>query len=162
MVTAKTPASADRRCRWTSSSPSNGRTGVLTGGFRYEPAAPNTAPVIRSIDRAGQAPQAAPVVCRLWRNHSNHARRRGRGVGGNTAGIPMAAGVRRNVRRNRARSRLDRATARDVALNVHDPGDGYSMGRMSSTRSIAVRLHNSVEEVRNLVVGVPRGVRQLD
>ena len=32
----------------------NGRTAVLTGGFRYEPLGPNTAPVIRSIAAQGR------------------------------------------------------------------------------------------------------------
>jgi hypothetical protein len=31
----------------------NGRTGILTGGFRYEPAAANVAPIIRSITAQG-------------------------------------------------------------------------------------------------------------
>jgi hypothetical protein len=39
----------------------NGRTAVLTGGFRYEPAGPNTAPVIRSITAQGRRPRQPPT-----------------------------------------------------------------------------------------------------
>lgn len=52
-VTAKTPSS-------TIAGPvdvmvsSSGRTSVLTGGFRYDPLAPNTSPVIRSIAAQGR------------------------------------------------------------------------------------------------------------
>ncbi len=35
----------------------SGRTSTLTGGFRYEPTAPNTAPVIRSITAQGSRPK---------------------------------------------------------------------------------------------------------
>jgi hypothetical protein len=53
MLTAKTPAS-------TTAGPSdivvtlNGRTQTLAGGFRYDPIAPNTAPVITSITAQGR------------------------------------------------------------------------------------------------------------
>jgi len=53
MLTAKTPASS-------TAGPSdvvvtlNGRTQTLTGGFRYDPIAPNTAPVITSITAQGR------------------------------------------------------------------------------------------------------------
>ncbi len=39
----------------------NGRTAVLTGGFRYEPAGPNTAPVIRSITAQGRRARQPPM-----------------------------------------------------------------------------------------------------
>jgi hypothetical protein len=39
----------------------NGRTAVLTGGFRYEPAGPNTAPVIRSIAAQGRRLRQPPA-----------------------------------------------------------------------------------------------------
>ena len=39
----------------------NGRTGVLAGGFRYEPLPPNTAPVIRSIAAQGRRPRQPPT-----------------------------------------------------------------------------------------------------
>ena len=41
----------------------NGRTAVLTGGFRYDPTGPNTAPVIQINRRAGKAPQATSDFC---------------------------------------------------------------------------------------------------
>jgi len=56
MLTAKTPVSP------TAGSVDivvtlNGRSQVLAGGFRYEPIAPNTAPVIRSIAAQGRRPR---------------------------------------------------------------------------------------------------------
>jgi hypothetical protein len=39
----------------------NGRTSVLAGGFRYEPLAPNIAPVIRSITAQGRRPRQPPT-----------------------------------------------------------------------------------------------------
>ena len=38
----------------------NGRTAALTGGFRYEPTGPNTAPVIRSIAAQGKRLRQPP------------------------------------------------------------------------------------------------------
>ena len=53
MVTAKTPASAIAGAVDIVVS-SGDRSTVLTGGFRYEPTAPNTLPVIRSIAAQGR------------------------------------------------------------------------------------------------------------
>ena len=59
-IAAKTPAS-------TIAGPvdvvvtQSGRTATLTGGFRYEPAGPNTAPVIRSIAAQGRRPNQPPT-----------------------------------------------------------------------------------------------------
>ena len=39
----------------------SGRTAVLTGGFRYEPSGPNTAPVIRSIAAQGRRLRQPPT-----------------------------------------------------------------------------------------------------
>ena len=39
----------------------SGRTATLTGGFRYEPAGPNTAPVIRSIAAQGRRLRQPPA-----------------------------------------------------------------------------------------------------
>jgi hypothetical protein len=59
-IAAKTPAS-------TTAGPVdvvvtlNGRTAVLTGGFTYEPAGPNTAPIIRSIAAQGRRLREPPT-----------------------------------------------------------------------------------------------------
>ncbi len=122
-LTAKTPAS-------TIAGPVDvvvtlsGRTATLTGGFRYEPAAPNTAPVIRSITAQGRRLEQPPMFADY----------------GETIQITLVVedaespaaqlayqwqALRRNIQRNRPAGRLDRAGRRHVAVNVHHPGDGY-------------------------------------
>lgn len=56
MITAKTPASSIAATVEVAVTLS-GRTGVLATGFRYEPTAPNTAPVITSITAQGKRPR---------------------------------------------------------------------------------------------------------
>ena len=60
VVTAKTPASSIAGAVDVVVTLS-GRTDVLAGGFRYEPTGPNTAPVIKSIAAQGTRPRQPPA-----------------------------------------------------------------------------------------------------
>jgi hypothetical protein len=60
MVTAKTPVSAIAGAVDVAVT-LNGRTQVLAGGFRYDPTAPNAAPVIKSIAAQGKRLRQPPT-----------------------------------------------------------------------------------------------------
>ena len=89
-IAARTPASTDRRaggrCRHAEWPHCRAYRRIQVRARRSEHRAGH-----QINRRAGQAPEATPDVCGLRRNHSNYARRRGRGVAGGAACISMAA-----------------------------------------------------------------------
>ncbi len=99
-----------------------------------------------SIDhRARQPSETARLVCRLWRDHSGIARRRGRGVACDAARISVAC-VRRIIHGNRAASHLDGAVGGTLP-SVCTIDVIVSDGPHVLTTSLSVRVHNSAVEV---------------
>ena len=159
MMTAKTPASAIAGVVDIAVS-LNGRTGLLPGGFRYEPLAPNSALVIRSMTAQGRRVrqpssfadygETIQITLVIDDAESAAAQRtyQWRACGGNFVGTGLLR-------------RLDRAASRHVAstctIEVTVPDGPHLLNR-----SIVVRVHNSVDEVGNPVVEFLDEFAQLD
>ena len=159
MLTAKTPASATAG-NVDIAVTLNGRTGTLAGGFRYDPAAPNTAPVIRSMTAQGRrirqpssfADYGETIQVALVVEDAESAPAQltyqWRACGGNFVGTGPVG-------------RLDSATSRYVALDMHDRGDGSrwtALPQQVYCRAAAQLRRRGAKPGRR----IPRGVRQLD
>ena len=149
MVTAKTPVSAvagpvDIAITL------NGRTQVLVGGFRYDPTAPNTAPVIRSINAQGKRLRQPPayadygetiqisVVVEDAESAAAQLVYQWRACGGTFTGTgPQVEWA--------APGLGELPTTCTIEVTVTD-------GPHVLTRSIPIRLHNSVVEVGRLAL----------
>jgi IPT/TIG domain len=149
MLTAKTPASAIAGVVDIAVS-LNGRTGTLAGGFRYEPLAPNTSPVIRSMTAQGRrvrqpssfADYGETIQITLVVEDSESAPTQltyqWRACGGSFVGTgPVVDWT--------APPLGTLPSTCTIEVTVLD-------GPHFLNRSIVVRLHNSVEEVRSMVV----------
>ena len=150
MVTAKTPASPVAGPVDVVVS-LNGRTDTLTGGFRYEQLAPNTSPVIRSIAAQGRRVRQPAAFADY----------------GETIAVTI---VVEDAESTPAQLVYQWQTTCGGTFNGNGPQVEWTapaIGTLPSTctiqvtitdgphvvtRSIAVRLHNSVEEVRSLVM----------
>jgi hypothetical protein len=148
-LTAKTPASSVAGAVDIAVT-LNGRTSTLSGGFRYDPIAPNTAPVIRSIAAQGRRLRQPPtfadygetiqitLVVEDAESSPAQLNYQWQACGGTFSGTgPQVDWT--------APATGTLATTCTIQVAVAD-------GPHVVTRSIVVRLHNSVEEVRNLVI----------
>jgi hypothetical protein len=128
----------------------NGRTAVLSGGFRYEPLAPNTAPVIRSIAAQG----------RRLRQPAAYADY------GETIPVTVVVEDAESMATQLAYQWQQTCSGTFIGTGPQVEWTAPAMGTLPSmctisvtitdgphvaTRSIPLRLHNSVEEMRNLV-----------
>ena len=150
MVTARTPASpiAGPVDIMVSSS---GRSSVLTGGFRYEPSAPNTSPVIRSIAAQGRRLRQPPTFADY----------------GETITVTVvvedaeSSAAQLNYQWQACGGGSFTGTGPQVDWTAPAIGTLPSMCTIQVTvtdgphvvaRSITIRLHNSVEEIRSLAL----------
>lgn len=128
----------------------NGRTDALVGGFRYEPIGPNTAPVIKSIAAQGKRLRQPPTFADY----------------GETIQITVVVEDAESAATQLAYEWL----ACDGTFNGTGPQVEWTAPALGSlpstctievtvldgphalTRSIPIRLHNSTEEMRSLVM----------
>jgi len=148
-LTAKTPASAVAGAVDVVVTFS-GRTDVLAGGFRYEPTGPNTAPVIKSIAAQGRRPRQPPmfadygetilltVVVEDAESAATQLVYQWRGCDGTFAGtgpeVEWTAPAMGSL-----------PSTCTIDVTVVD-------GPHALTRSIVIRLHNSIAEVGALAL----------
>jgi hypothetical protein len=149
-IAAKTPAS-------TVAGPvdvvvtQSGRTATLTGGFRYEPAGPNTAPVIRSIAAQGRRLRQPPAfadygetiqITLVVEDAESSAAQLGYQWQQDCSGTFIGTGPQVDWTAPSGGTLPSNCT---IQVTVTD-------GPHVLTRSIAVRLHNSVVEVGALAL----------
>jgi hypothetical protein len=149
MVTAKTPVSAIAGPVDVAVT-LNGRTQVLAGGFRYDPTVPNTAPVIKSIAAQGKRLRQPPayadygetiqisVVVEDAESAATQLVYQWRACGGTFTGTgPQVEWA--------APGLGELPTMCTIEVTVTD-------GPHIVTRSVSVRLHNSIVEIRDLAL----------
>ena len=128
----------------------NGRTTVLAGGFRYEPIGPNTAPVIRSIAAQGSRLRQPPTFADY-----------GESIQITVVVEDAESSAAQLVYQWQACDGSFNGTGPQVEWTAPAGGSLPSTctiqvtvtdGPHVVTRSVVVRLHNSIEEVRNLVM----------
>lgn len=149
MVTAKTPESAIAGAVDVAVT-LNGRTQVLAGGFRYDPIAPNSAPVIKSLAAQGKRLRQPPTFADY----------------GETIQVTVvvedaeSAPAQLDYQWQQACGGTFTGTGPQVEWTAPALGTLPSIctiqvtitdGPHVAVRSIAVRLHNSLEEMRSLV-----------